>query len=67
MKKNFFMLCFVLVCCCLSVSATETDEVKACESISNGKQVCTIIKEDGCECVEISIDTRKIESQNGAD
>lgn len=61
------MLCSVLVCCCLSVSATETDEVKACEALSNDEQVCAINKEGKCECTEISVNPTKIEGQEGAD
>ena len=55
MKKIVLILCSVLVCCCLSVSATETDEVKACEALSNDEQVCSINKDGECECKDISI------------
>lgn len=65
MKKVILMLCSVLVCCCLSVSATEIDEVKACEAPSDDKQVCTINKDGECECVELSINPTKIDKQEG--
>ena len=67
MKKVILMLCSVLVCCCLSVSATETDEVKACEALSNDEQVCSINKDGECECVELSINPTKIDRQEGGD
>lgn len=66
-KKVILMLCSVLVCCCLSVSAPETDEVKACEALSNDEQVCTINKDGECECAEISINPTKIDGQEGGD
>lgn len=66
MKKVVLMLCSVLICC-LSVSATETDKVEACEALSNNEQVCTINKDGECECTEISVDPTKIEGQEGAD
>ena len=55
MKKIILVLCSILFCCGLNVSATEKDDVKACEALSNEKQVCTINDDGECECVEFLI------------
>lgn len=67
MKKVVLMLCSVLVCCCLSVSAAETDKVEACEALSNDKQGCVINQEGECECTDISVNPTKLEGQEGVD
>ena len=67
MKKVVLMLCTLLVCCCLSVNAAETDKVEACEALSNNEQVCAINKEGKCECTDISVNPTKVEKQDNND
>ena len=67
MKKIIIILCSILFCCGLNVSATEKDDVKACEALSNEKQVCIINDEGECECIEITISSRGKDCQNGGD
>ena len=67
MKKVVLFLCSVLICCCLSVSAAETDEVKACEALSNDEQVCSINKDGECECEDISVAPLIIDRNDGGD
>ena len=65
MRKIILVLCSILFCCGLNVSATEKDDVKACEALSNEKQVCTINDDGECECVEITISPRGKDHQGG--
>ena len=67
MKKRILVLCSILFCCGLNVSATEKDDVKACEALSNEKQVCTINDDGECECVEITISPLGIDKADGGD
>lgn len=67
MKKIILVLCSILFCCGLNVSATEKDDVKACEALSNEKQVCTINDDGECECVEITISPLGIDKADGGD
>ncbi len=67
MKKVILMLCSFLICCCLSVSAAETDDVKACEALSNDEQVCSINKDGECECKDISTVPLTVDRNDGGD
>ncbi len=67
MKKIILMLCSVLVCCCLNVSANETDDTKACKALSNDEQVCSINKDGDCECEDISVNPLVIDRNDEGD
>lgn len=64
MKKTIVFLLTILLCS-ISVSAYGDDSIKACETLSNNEQVCSVDEDGECECVNNTIGT-KGKDQQGA-